>query len=65
VDHTGSVGFVQSVSTLDGILQSQADRQWSFLQYVGQSLAIEVLHDEVRLAILLAYVMEGANVRVV
>ena len=45
-------------------LRASDKRQRAFLQPVGKRLAIEILHDEKRRAVLLADVVEGADVRV-
>ena len=63
VDDAGAMRLVERRRDLDRDLQRLVERQRALRQPVGQRLAFEVLHDEKRRALLLADVVERADVR--
>ena len=56
---------VQPIRDLGPVLESFLERQRAFSQPLRQGLSLDVLHDEVVHAVLLAYIMERANMQVV
>src|SRR5438445_3350683 len=63
--HALAVGLVQRVGNLDGVMQDLIERQWTFLQPLRQRLALQVFHYEEIDSVLMAYVVENANMRMV
>jgi hypothetical protein len=53
----------QRVGNLRRHVERLVERQRAFLQPIGQRLAVEILHDEKRHALLIADVVERADVR--
>jgi hypothetical protein len=60
--HSMTMSFVQRIRNLNAVLESLIEGQQSFLQPVRQSLTLDVLHDQVVSAVLLADIVEGARV---
>ena len=58
------VRLVQRVRNLDGDLERLIQRQRALLQPLGQRLALQLLHDQEVDPVLVADVVQGANVRV-
>jgi len=65
MDDAGSVRGFQSVGDLNPIFQSLIERERSFLQPLRERVSLDVLHDEVIDAVLLADVIKGADVRMI
>ena len=65
VDYPALVSFLQALADLDPILQHLFWRQRSLCEAVGQGLAFEVLHDQEIGPVLVADVMQGADVGVI
>ena len=65
IHHTLPVGIIQSIRNLDGVLQRLLQQQWPLREPCGQTLHLQVLHDQVVDAVLLSDVVEGANVGVI
>ena len=63
--HAFAVGLVQRVRNLDRELQHLIQREWAFLQALGQRLAFQILHHEEVNSILMPDVVEGADMRMV
>ena len=63
MDDALPMGLIEGIGDFDGVLNGLFDRKGSFLQAHFERLAFEVLHDEKGHAILLADVVEGADVR--
>ena len=59
------VRLVQRIRDLDGDLERLIQRQRALLQPLGQRVALQILHDQEVDPVLLADVMQSANVRVV
>ena len=59
------VRLVQRIRNVDGDSQRLIQRQRALLQPLGQRLPVEILHDQEVDPVLVADVMEGADVRVV
>src|SRR5579863_93655 len=60
--HAFAVGPVQRVGNFDGVQEHLLQRQGTFVQPLRERLAFEILHDEEVGPILLADVVEGADV---
>ena len=56
------VRFLQGVGNLDRVLERLVERDGAGLQPIRERLALQVLHDEVRDAVLFTDVIERANV---
>ena len=65
VDDPLPLCLVQRIGDLDGDLERLIERQRTFLQPLGERLALQVLHDQEVDPVLAADVVEGANVRVI
>ena len=65
MDHAALVRALQPFANLDPIFQHQLGRQRTLRQAVGQRLAFQILHDQEVDAILMADVVQGANVGMV
>ena len=59
------VRLVEGVRNLDSDLQRLIERQRPLLQPLGQRVALEILHDQEVGALVLAHVVQRANVRVI
>ncbi len=59
------MGLVEGVSDLGAVAQHLIGWQRAFLESLGQRLALEVLHHQEHRAVLLAHVVERADVRMV
>ena len=59
------VGFLQCVGDLDSVLKRLVKRHCAASQPIRERLALQVLHHEVRGAVLFAHVIEGADVRMI
>jgi hypothetical protein len=57
--------FVEGVGDLNRVLKRLVERQRAFGKPVGQRLTFQVLHDEKQRAVVLAHVMQRADVRMV
>ena len=60
-----AVRFVQRVGDLHRVLKRPVDREWTLLQVTRQRLTLEILHHEEIDTILLADIVERANVRMI
>jgi hypothetical protein len=65
MEQTLRVGSVQRVRERDGFVQDGIDVERAAPKTLLERLALEQLHDEVRPAVLLADVIQGADIRVV
>ena len=54
--------FIQRIRNLDGVLQYLIERQWTFLETLRQRLAFQILHHQEISSVLLADVVEDADV---
>ena len=63
MDHPLPVRHGQGLGDLLGVSQGQVQGKRALLEALGQRLALEALHDEECHAVLLADVVEGADVR--
>ena len=59
----GAVCLVERVGDLDGDCQRLAGRHRAFLQPLFEGLALEILHDEERDVLILADVIQRADMR--
>ena len=62
VDHAAAMRFIESLADVDGVSQDLIDGQRPFAQAIGQGLALQVFHHQVIGAILVADVVERADV---
>ena len=62
MEHSTLVGFFESFADLDPTFQNRFERQRTFKQTIGERLAFQVFHDEVADPVLLANVVEMADV---
>ena len=60
-----AVSLVQRVGNLDGVLQHLLHRQRTFLQPLRERLAFEIFHHQKINSVLMADVVEGADVRMI
>ena len=65
MDDPLSMGLVERFGHLDRVAQRLVERKSTFFQPLRQRFALDVLHDEVVDTVLLADVIECANVRMV
>ncbi len=65
MDHTLLVGAVQGVGDLDGGPRELPGRERPPAQTVGERFPLQVFHDQVIDPVLMAYVVQGADVRMV
>jgi hypothetical protein len=65
VDDAGPVRRDQSIRDLNSIFQRLVELQRSFLQQLGQRLTLDVLHHDEVDTVLLADVVQGADVRMI
>ena len=65
MDDAGTVSAIEGIGDLDTDLQRLRDRQRSLLQSLLQRLAGDVLHHQVVDAVLVADIVQDADVRVV
>ena len=65
MDHPVLMGFLQALADLDPVLQHLFGREWSLGEAVGQGLAFEVFHDQEIGPVLVADVMQRADVGVI
>lgn len=63
--HTSLMGPIQRIGDLDGIPQGLVQWQRHFPESLGQRLALQVLHDEEVHALVLADVVESADMQMV
>ena len=57
-----AVGFVEAIGDLRAELQDLVERQGTFFEALGEGLAFDAFHDEIVDAVLMADVVEHANV---
>ncbi len=62
VDDATAVGFFEAFANLDPAPERLLRRERAFLQGVGQGFSFQVLHDQKVAAVLVADVVEGADV---
>ena len=62
VDHASAMRLVQSFADLNAELQHLRQRQRAFAQAVGKSFAFEKLHDQIVSSILMANIVQSADV---
>ena len=60
-----AMGFVERVGNLDGIAQHLIQRQRAFLQMLRQGFTFDVLHHEIVGSVLMANIVENADVRMI
>jgi hypothetical protein len=65
VDDPLAVRLVERIGDLTGDVERLFDRQRTFVEPLAQRFPVEVLHHQVRRAVSVADVVEGADVRVV
>ncbi len=65
VDDSRAVGLVQGARDLDAVAEHLVDGKRALLQPLGERLAIDVFHDEVDDPVLLAHVVDRADVGMV
>ena len=63
--HSGAMGAVQGIGDLQAVFQRLIERKRALLDPGGECLAFHKLHHHVTHAILIADVMEHANIRMV
>ena len=63
MDDAEPVGFVESVGNLDAVAQHLLDRKRTLHDPLGEGRPLQVLHDEVIHSVLVAHVVQGADVR--
>ena len=63
--HAFAVRLVQRVGNLDGVLQHLLQRQRTFQQPLRERLAFEILHHQKINSVLMADVVERADVRMI
>jgi len=57
VNDAAAMGLFQAITDFDSAFQHLVERHGSLAQTVGQSLAFEVLHDEIADSILRAHIV--------
>src|SRR5262249_11505395 len=62
VDDAGTVRFVEGVSDLHGDLERLVERERTFFQTALERVSLEIRHDEIRDALLVADVVQSADV---
>jgi hypothetical protein len=65
VDDSRAAGLVQGARDLDAVAEHLVDGKRALLQPLGERLAIDVFHDEVDDPVLLAHVVDRADVGMV
>ena len=62
MNHSASVSLFESFANLDSVFQNLFGGQWTFKQTIGQRLAFQIFHDEKTDPVLLADIIEKADV---
>ena len=60
-----AVRVIEGAGNLDGIAQCLVERQRPLLQPLRESIAFQILHDQVINVVLLAHIVERADIRVI
>ena len=65
MDHAVAMGVIERAGNLDGIAQRLIQRQRPFLQPLRERIAFQILHHQVIDVVLLADIVERADMRVI